>query len=167
MDLHWLPVERRIEFKILMMCFKSLHGLAPPYLSDLISWHTPNRRLRSGAQHLLTEPTWRLKTFGYRRFGVAAPRLWNALPITLRSMQDLSKFKKGLKTHLYSKEYHWSVSDDPLFHLSRRELICIFFGRLRERVRFRQRTWTENVPTKNYSSHGDWTDDPLIWSQMS
>ena len=106
MDLHWLPVERRIEFKILIMCFKSLHGLAPSYLSDLISWYNPNRHLRSEAQHLLAEPPWRLKTFGYRRFGVAAPRLWNALPIALRSMQDLSNFKNGLKTHLFSMEYH-------------------------------------------------------------
>ena len=105
-DLHWLPVEKRVEFKIILMCFKSLHGLAPEYLCELVKWHTPNRRLRSGSQHLLNEPSWRLKTFGYRRFAVAAPRLWNALPLSLRTMEDLSRFKSGLKTHIFNKEYH-------------------------------------------------------------
>ena len=36
-ELHWLPVEQRITFKILLFVFKSLNGLAPFYLSDLIS----------------------------------------------------------------------------------------------------------------------------------
>ncbi len=35
-ELHWLPVETRIVFKILILNFKCLHGLAPNYRSDLI-----------------------------------------------------------------------------------------------------------------------------------
>ncbi len=35
-SLHWLPVEKRIDFKILVFVFKALHGLAPAYLSDLL-----------------------------------------------------------------------------------------------------------------------------------
>ncbi len=39
--LHWLPVEYRIQFKILLFVYKSLTGLAPNYLSDLLShYHT-------------------------------------------------------------------------------------------------------------------------------
>lgn len=34
-SLHWLPIRYRIDFKILLFVFKSLNGLAPPYLSDL------------------------------------------------------------------------------------------------------------------------------------
>ena len=35
-NLHWLPVNYRIQFKILMIAFKVIHGMAPSYLSNLI-----------------------------------------------------------------------------------------------------------------------------------
>ena len=31
-DLHWLPINRRIDFKILLFVFKALHSEAPPYI---------------------------------------------------------------------------------------------------------------------------------------
>lgn len=34
--LHWLPVEFRIRFKILLFVFKSLHNQAPGYQSELL-----------------------------------------------------------------------------------------------------------------------------------
>ena len=37
-NLHWLPVKFRIIFKVNLMTFKALHGLAPAYLSDIISF---------------------------------------------------------------------------------------------------------------------------------
>ena len=37
--LHWLPIEEHITFKILLMTFKCLNGLAPSYLYDLVTWH--------------------------------------------------------------------------------------------------------------------------------
>ena len=43
-DLHWLPVEQRIIFKILLT-FKALDGLAPSYLSELISPRSQTRTL--------------------------------------------------------------------------------------------------------------------------
>ena len=36
-ELHWLPVSLRIDYKILLLTFKCIYGLAPTYLSDLIS----------------------------------------------------------------------------------------------------------------------------------
>lgn len=38
-ELHWLPISHRIQFKFLLVTFKSLHGLAPGYLTELISWY--------------------------------------------------------------------------------------------------------------------------------
>ena len=35
-ELHWLPVKFRIHFKILLLTFKALNGMAPAYISDLI-----------------------------------------------------------------------------------------------------------------------------------
>ena len=34
--LHWLPIKFRIEYKILLLTYKALNGLAPQYLSDLL-----------------------------------------------------------------------------------------------------------------------------------
>ena len=45
--LHWLPVQFRIHFKILLPPYKVIHNLAPHYLSDLLLHHTSTRRLRS------------------------------------------------------------------------------------------------------------------------
>ena len=35
-NLHWLPVTHRIEFKIAMQVHKCIYGVAPQYLLDLI-----------------------------------------------------------------------------------------------------------------------------------
>lgn len=47
-SLYWLMVKLRTEFKILVFGFKSLNGLAPGYLSDMLCSHNPSRSLRSG-----------------------------------------------------------------------------------------------------------------------
>ena len=46
-DLHWLPVVKRCQFKILVFTYKSLKIEAPSYISDLLNWYQPNRPLRS------------------------------------------------------------------------------------------------------------------------
>ena len=33
--LHWLPIEKRIIFKLLLLTYKAQHGLAPSYLTDI------------------------------------------------------------------------------------------------------------------------------------
>ncbi len=45
--LHWLPIKHRIDFTILLITYKSLNGLAPQYLSELLSHYSPPRPLRS------------------------------------------------------------------------------------------------------------------------
>ena len=102
-DLHWLPIKERIEFKILMFCFKALNGLAPTYVSQMIKRYVPARALRSGSLDLLEIPKTKLKTFGDRAFSTAAPTLWNALPAELKRIADVEKFKRGLKTHLFQQ----------------------------------------------------------------
>jgi hypothetical protein len=82
--LHWLPVEYRVQYKIVLMTYKALHNEAPDYISDLLCVRVPGRTLRSSARDDLVVPRTRLKRYGDRAFSVAAPRLWNALPHELR-----------------------------------------------------------------------------------
>ncbi len=98
-SLHWLPVRFRVDFKILMLTYKALHGLAPQYLSALLTLYTPKRLLRSSQAGLLVVPQTRLRSVGDRAFSSYAPRLWNALPLQIREAHNLSIFKSYLKTH--------------------------------------------------------------------
>ena len=100
-QLHWLPVEYRIHYKIILLTFKCMNNLAPAYLSDLLVLYTPARSLRSSDQHLLQERKSRT-VFGDRAFAVCAPVLWNRLPLDLRALKNIDSFKTGLKTHLFN-----------------------------------------------------------------
>ncbi|XP_034562467.1 uncharacterized protein LOC117829052, partial [Notolabrus celidotus] len=95
-SLHWLPVHFRVHFKIILFVFKSLNGLAPPYLSELIHLYAPARCLRSADQLLLEVPRSKRKLRGDRAFSVAAPKLWNDLPLAVRQAPSLSTFKSRL-----------------------------------------------------------------------
>ena len=44
-DLHWLPVKQRIDFKILFLTYKALNGLAPEYIYVNCWLRTPLRAL--------------------------------------------------------------------------------------------------------------------------
>ena len=102
-DLHWLPVQQRIWYKIALLTFKALHGMAPTYICDLVKEHKPRRSLRSSSQQLLSlPPLTKTKTYGDRSFSVAAPEIWNNLPRNIRAISDVDLFKKYLKTHLFN-----------------------------------------------------------------
>lgn len=104
-DLHWLPNEYRIQYKILLTTFKALHGLAPGYISDLIVRYNPSRVTRSANLSLLKEIEAENITFGECSFKFCAPNLWNKLPLQIRQLDELTTFKGELKTHLFRKAY--------------------------------------------------------------
>ena len=107
-SLHWLPVKYRIDFKVLLLTFKAIHGLAPPYISELISVKDTSGRysLRSNSGILLNFRTCKsLTTLGDRSFYMAAPKLWNNLPLFIRNISFVNSFKKSLKTHLFQKAF--------------------------------------------------------------
>ena len=54
-SLHWLPVKLQIDYKILLLSLKALHGLAPLYLNYLHLLYTPSRMLRSQGSMLFLE----------------------------------------------------------------------------------------------------------------
>ena len=66
--LHWLPLGYRIHFKILLLVYKCLNGLAPTYLSELLRYTNGPRLLRSSSQNFLALPKTRLKTYGDSAF---------------------------------------------------------------------------------------------------
>ena len=106
-DLHWLPVTFRVQFKLLLFVYKSLHNQSPSYIKDLLSLKpAANYALRSSAQSLLFVPKVNCSTLGDRAFAHAAPVLWNSLPLTIRTSSSLAIFKKQLKTFLFKKAFN-------------------------------------------------------------
>ena len=99
--LHWLPIHKRIQFKILLLTFKSLRGTAPSYIKDLIRPYIPTRALRSQQQNLLQVPRCNTQYHGHRSFSVIAPTLWNSLPHIIRDAPTVESFKSLPKTYLF------------------------------------------------------------------
>ena len=105
-SLHWLPISLRIDFNILSLVFKSLNGLAPSYLSDMLHRYAPSRFLRSSAAGLLVVP----KTSGKKIWGVSFQTPWpsslNSLPLDLRESTSVEVFKQHIKIYLFSLTFN-------------------------------------------------------------
>ena len=67
-SLHWLPVEQRVKYKVLLQVFKALHDMAPSYIKDMLQPYNPSRTLRSASQNLLMVPKTRTATYGNKSF---------------------------------------------------------------------------------------------------
>ena len=107
-NLHWLPIECRIKFKILLTVYKSLNGLAPDYLSALIDVRRPTRSLRSSDKLLLNVPKINTVTYGQPAFSYVAATLWNSIPDNIRNSVTVEIFKTRLKTFLFKEAYNSS-----------------------------------------------------------
>ena len=103
-SLHWLPVRRCIDFKVLLLIFKCLNGKAPSYLSAMLHFKD-TRNTRYTMENMLEVPKTKCSTFGDRAFSVYAPRLWNKLPLEIRNIDSVGSSKSAVKTHLFKKYF--------------------------------------------------------------
>ena len=103
-SLHWLPIESRIIFKILLFVFHCVHGSAPEYNISLIQRYVPSRRLRSLDSGLLAVPKTRTN-WGDKSFAHAGPFLWNQLPKHIRDSGTVDTFKDKFKFHLFQTAF--------------------------------------------------------------
>ena len=105
---HILPVEQRIKYKICLLCYKSIRGLCPTYMSSMLAIDTncndrPGTRNRPTDDNLqLMAHTRPLSRIGNRRFSNFAPVVWNSLPYEIRSIESIVSFKKKLKTFYFA-----------------------------------------------------------------
>ena len=105
--LHWLRLPERVDFKVAVIVYRVLHGLTPPYLSQLthIADLPGCRRLRSLSTHSLLVPSFRRSTVRRPWFPVAASILWNSLPLDIQSSPSLTVFRQRLKTFLFRQSF--------------------------------------------------------------
>ena len=94
-DLHWLDIDQRISFKVLLIVFKCLNNLAPAALKNVLT-------IKSHDTMLLQTNYFPETNLGRRAFCFYAPKQWNCLPVSLRCVDEIVSFKSQLKTYLFS-----------------------------------------------------------------
>jgi hypothetical protein len=99
--------DSQYSVQIVVIIFKSIHGLSPVYISDLISTKLQSKYCLRSNNELLLAPkvTKTKKTLGDRAFTAAAPKLFNELPREIRTVTNLNHFKTLIKTFLFRKAY--------------------------------------------------------------
>ena len=108
MKLHWLPIEQRVLYKVLLLTYKSLNGKVPEYLKELLTCYVPNPTLRysiDSRQNKLIVPKTHYSATEKRAFGIRAPSEWNKHPSDLHNKASVDAFKQALKTHLFKVAY--------------------------------------------------------------
>ena len=108
MNLHWLHMPVRIQYKLCILVHRCLNGAAPQYLSELIqllSDADSRRRLRTASTAEVLVLATHRSTIGDHAFTVAGPYAWNNLPVDLRLSRTFAIFKTYLKSHLFNLSF--------------------------------------------------------------
>ena len=95
-ELHWLNVESRVIFKVILIVYKAIYGMCSENL--VVRYKQYNCRSND---FLLLETKVVKTKYGKRTFDYAGPRLWNDLPLDVRTIDSIDTFKKKLKTILF------------------------------------------------------------------
>uniref|UniRef100_A0A8C5C924 Reverse transcriptase domain-containing protein n=1 Tax=Gadus morhua TaxID=8049 RepID=A0A8C5C924_GADMO len=103
---HILPIEQRIFFKVCLLCFKVVNGVAPVYLQELVTMNSNDPTLRESRLRPADVVQMKLPKISKlkatnRRFSNYAPEAWNSLPSRLRKFDNISIFKGQLKIFLF------------------------------------------------------------------
>ena len=125
-NLHWLPVEYRIRYKILLYTFKAIHQTAPQYINDMFTKKSTRyrSRLSSITRNIefvngdiseeivfddiiyLTVSRTKSVTLKQRSLAVSGPQLWNSLPTAIKMENSLVGFKSKIKTYLFKLAFN-------------------------------------------------------------
>jgi len=106
--LPWLPIDKRIDYKLCLLVHKASIGQTPTYIADVL---TPVSSVQSlSTQRLATNGDYIVprthRKLGERAFSVASPKAWNQLPTNLKtSTCSTGSFKRSLKTFLFESAY--------------------------------------------------------------
>ncbi|KAF7656690.1 hypothetical protein LDENG_00037420, partial [Lucifuga dentata] len=94
------PASYRIDFKVLLLVYKTLNGFGPAFIRILVIL----LHRSSAAAFLNTKHSTKKKT-GDAAFFSYAPKLWNSLPKDIREAGSVEIFKHHLKTYLFNRAF--------------------------------------------------------------
>ena len=93
LKLHWLKIEERIVFKLILMVHKCLRNRGPGALRELLIFSDSARTMALIETRVNTK-------YGKRAFSHAGPKVWNKLPSSIKEEENTEVFKKKLKSFL-------------------------------------------------------------------
>jgi len=97
-NLHWLPINYHIDYKVALLVYKVRSTGSPAYLQALVSDYTPTRQLRSSNQLFLLKPPLTTE-IARHAFSQVAPTIWNDLPLDSCSAETNERFRCATKIH--------------------------------------------------------------------
>ena len=97
---HWLPIRERIIYKLCLMVHKSLFGVAPVCLKEMMTYVSASSRTKQLMSYKCNGK------YGARAFIKIGPKIWNMLPQELRIEHDEGIFKSLLKTFLFDGDFY-------------------------------------------------------------
>jgi len=103
-QLHWLPIEYRITYKLCLTMHLVYTIRASQYLSDCVQTVSRSNS-RPGLRSFDTSKPRCRTRFGEHGFCYAGPTAWNTLPDHLHQISDTSLFNRRLKTELFCRAY--------------------------------------------------------------
>ena len=106
-DLHWLPLNFRIRYKLCLIMHAAHNHRCPEYINRLVTSPAsiPSRsRLRSATSNRYEVPKTQLN-FWERAFTVAGPTAWNNRPKEITDICELDTFKSKLETYLFTMAF--------------------------------------------------------------
>ena len=94
-NLHWLPIDlwNGIEFKILTVTYKTLHGLARTYIKDFLQCCLPAGDLMSSKKNLLAVRAFNITVMAVVLF-LLLPRFFGLVFLSILGMLDHWTFLK-------------------------------------------------------------------------
>ena len=107
MRLHWLPIKSRINYKLCLLMHLIHTNQRPAYMADMVTLNAASSLrpgLRSASHLLYRKPVLKMK-FSERAFSYAGPAAWNNLPEYIQMELNSSRFKKLLKTYLFTLSF--------------------------------------------------------------
>ena len=104
-SIHWFPVQYRIKYKICTLTYEVKHKCQPVYLHNLLKPLNITRILRSSGHDQLVVPSVSFR-MGDRAFSVAAPHLWNCIPLEIKKSKSSQSFWKNWKLYISAKLSH-------------------------------------------------------------
>ena len=103
-QLHWLPVQQRITYKLAVLTYKVRSTSTPVYLHRRITERACSRTLRSATIPLPDKPFIRTD-FSKCTFRSSALTVWNSLPQTVLISDSPTVLKSKLKTFLFNQTF--------------------------------------------------------------
>ena len=110
---HWLTIQQRILFKVLLIVYKCLNSMAPNPICNLIQ----KKGYSSPDCFSLKITCFVTSQLGKRSFSFYAPHIWNALPFSVRSITSIDTFKTSLKSFFMTEFENYKQSVNSVITL--------------------------------------------------